>query len=145
MGETHQVFLTMPIRAESYASGVLLPALSMNKPEGWLYHQIVERMAKLEHIDDMRLLLIIGSNQIGRISYAVPGEARKRPCPQVGLQYLLKREPTRELFKFLVDIYFESGISGVQPKVMIPDADKATPNSKVTFPHSNLIVKSGGS
>ena len=28
---------------------------------------------------------------------------------------------------------------------MIPDADKATPNSKVTFPHSNLIVKSGGS
>lgn len=71
-----EVSLTMPIRAESYASGALLMPFAMNKPEGWLYRQIVERMAKHEAVDDMRLLAIVGSNQIGRLSNTLPGESR---------------------------------------------------------------------
>ena len=138
-----EVSLTMPIRAESYASGAMLPVFAMNRPEGWLYQQIVERMAKHEHIDDMKLLSIVGSNQIGRLVFALPGETRSRPQPQVGLHDLLRREPTQALFNFLVDVYFESGISGVQPKVMIPDAEKPL-DHRATVVHSNLIVKSGG-
>jgi serine/threonine-protein kinase HipA len=138
-----EVSLTMPIRAESYASGALLTPFAMNKPEGWLYRQIVERMAKHEQVDDMRLLAIVGSNQIGRLSYTLPGESRTPTRAQIGLQALLKREPTKELFDFLVDVYFESGISGVQPKVLMPDADKL-PDSKATVIQPDLIVKSGG-
>ncbi|MBI3898678.1 MAG: type II toxin-antitoxin system HipA family toxin [Gammaproteobacteria bacterium] len=138
-----EVSLTMPIRAESYASTTLLPVFAMNQPEGWLYRQIVERMAKHETIDDMKLLSIVGGNQVGRLTFALPGESRSRPKPQVGRDELLTREPTRALFNFLVETYFESGISGVQPKVMIPDAEKPLPH-RATVAQSDLIVKSGG-
>ena len=138
-----EVSLSMPIRAESYASGALLTPFAMNKPEGWLYQQIVGRMAKFEHVDDMRLLAIVGNNQIGRLSFAMPGAPRSQARAQIGLKELLKQAPTKALFDFLVELYFESGISGVQPKVMLPDADKA-PNSKVTVLQPDLIVKSGG-
>lgn len=56
-----EVSLTTPIRAESYASGALLTPFARNKPEGWLYQQIVSRMAKFEQVDDMRLLAIVDS------------------------------------------------------------------------------------
>lgn len=138
-----EVSLTMPIRAESYASGALLTPFAMNRPEGWLYRQIVGRMAKYEQIDDMRLLGIVGGNQIGRLSYALPGEARSPPRAQIGLRQPLAREPTRELFQFLVDVYFESGVSGVQPKVLVPDSDKAV-DGRATVIQPDLIVKSGG-
>jgi hypothetical protein len=37
---------------------------------------------------------------------------------------------------------FESGISGVQPKVMLPDAERSMSLSdRATVVHSNLIVK----
>jgi len=137
-----EVSLTMPMRAESYASSTLLAPFAMNRPEGWLYRQIIERMARHEHVDDMRLLAIVGNNQIGRLSYVPPGEQRPPPRAQIGLAALLKREPTQALFDFLVEVYFESGISGVQPKVLIPDGDQ--PASKTTLTHADLIVKSGG-
>jgi serine/threonine-protein kinase HipA len=31
-----EISLTMPLRAESYASGALLPIFEMNRPEGYL-------------------------------------------------------------------------------------------------------------
>ncbi|WLH79572.1 hypothetical protein PSH81_00960 [Pseudomonas sp. FP2335] len=42
----------------------------------------------------------------------------------------------------MVDTYFASGISGVQPKVLVPDLDKLT-GSRKTLLSSDLIVKSG--
>lgn len=141
---SREVSLTMPIRSESYASGALLTPFAMNKPEGWLYQQIIGRMAKHEHIDDMRLLAITGSNQIGRLSFAQPGVSHAPPRAQIGLKELLKQAPSKQLFDFLVDVYFESGISGVQPKVMLPDADKPQ-GSRTTSLQPDLIVKSGGS
>ncbi len=41
-----EVSLTMPIRAESYSSGGLLPIFEMNRPEGYLLSKIEEAMAK---------------------------------------------------------------------------------------------------
>jgi serine/threonine-protein kinase HipA len=64
----------MPIRAESYSSGALLPIFEMNKPEGYLLSKIEEAFAKAGPLDDMSLLALTGGAQIGRLTYAVPDE-----------------------------------------------------------------------
>lgn len=140
-----EISLAMPVRAESYASGALLPIFEMNRPEGYLLYKIEEAFAKVGGLDDMRLLDIVGGEQIGRLSYARPGERREAKSRQIGLAEILKRQPTSELFEFLVATYFESGISGVQPKVLVPDADRAVGAlGRETVIHADLIVKSGG-
>ena len=140
-----EVSLTMPMRAESYASGGLLPIFEMNRPEGYLLYKIEEAFAKAGGLDDMRLLDIVGGQQIGRLSYARPDERHEVKPPQIGLKKILRRTPTSELFDFLVATYFESGVSGVQPKVLVPDGDR--PDSALgreAVVHADLIVKSGG-
>jgi len=140
-----EVSLTMPLRAESYASGALLPIFEMNRPEGYLLSKIEEAFAKEGGLDDMRLLDIVGGAQIGRLSYARPQEKRTRTRGRIGLKEILERHPTSELFDFLVATYFESGISGVQPKVLVPDEDKQPGAlARETVVHADLIVKSGG-
>ncbi|MGH8146469.1 MAG: type II toxin-antitoxin system HipA family toxin [Rhodanobacteraceae bacterium] len=138
-----EVSLTMPLRAQSYVGNQLPPVFGMNLPEGFLQQRIVERLAKYEAVDDMRLLAITGAHPIGRLQYAVPGEPRSARKPEIGLQRLLGEPATNEMFEHLVDIYFDSGISGVQPKVMLPDADKPL-SERATLLQSDLIVKAGG-
>ncbi len=93
----------------------------------------------------MRLLDVVGGEQIGRLSYSRPRERRVPLSRQIGLKDILKRQPTSELFDFLVATYFESGISGVQPKVLVPDADRTGgPVGRETVVRADLIVKSGG-
>lgn len=138
-----EVSLTMPIRAKSYASTPLPPMFSMNLPEGYLFDCIARRLAKHEAIDDMRLLAITGRQQIGRLQFTPPGDAWQAPAPQVGLKQLLREPASAGLFDFLVDTYFQAGISGVQPKVLMPDADRP-PAERVTLTESDLIVKTGG-
>jgi len=60
----------------------------------------------------------------------------------MGKGELLTQPSSARLFEFLLDAYLESGISGVQPKVMIPDADKLS--ERATIIHSDLIVKASG-
>lgn len=86
--------LLMPLRAQSYSGNQLPPAFGMNLPEGFLYQKIIERLAKYEAVDDMRLLAITGAHPIGRLRYEVPGETRATrtdrvrqvalPCPLTG-------------------------------------------------------------
>src|SRR5260370_40954526 len=109
-----EISLTMPLRAESYANGALLPIFEMNRPEGYLLYKIEEAFAKAGGLDDMRLLDIVGGGQIGRLNYARPEEQRETKRRKIRLSEILKRQPTGELFDFLVATYFESGISGVQ-------------------------------
>jgi len=139
--------LIMPIKAESYASGTMIGPFTMNLPEGYLRNRIEERFAKLGGIDDMQLLAFTGQNQIGRLRFHEPDVDSAPVRPQLGRGELL-HSSTAELFEFLLETYLESGISGVQPKVMLPDADKAPPAGKAderaTFVHSDLIVKASG-
>lgn len=139
----NEVSLTMPIRAQSYASSLLMPVFSMNLPEGYLFDLIARRIAKHERIDEMRLLAITGRRQIGRLQYLEPGGEWNEPPAQVGLAQLLHEPASQGLFDFLVDTYFSSGISGVQPKVLIPDADTVV-DKRLTVPDADLIVKAGG-
>lgn len=103
---------------------------------------ISQRLAKHIRLDDMRLLSIIGHDQIGRLTLSGSDEPKKNRV-HVGLQQLLKEQASKQLFDFLLDTYFDSGISGVQPKVLIPDAENV-PVDRMTLLHSDLIVKSGG-
>lgn len=137
-----EVSLTMPLRAQSYSSNALLPVFAMNRPEGALLTAISQRLAKHIRLDDMRLLSIIGHDQIGRLTLFASDEPKKKQA-HVGLQQLLKEQASKQLFDFLLDTYFDSGISGVQPKVMIPDAENV-PVDRMALLHSDLIVKSGG-
>jgi serine/threonine-protein kinase HipA len=138
----NEVSLTMPVRAQSYASTPMMPVFSMNLPEGYLFDLIARRIAKHERIDEMRLLAITGRRQIGRLQYVQPGEHWDEPPAQVGLAQLLHEPASHGLFDFLVDTYFGSGISGVQPKVLMPDADNVLPE-RITVPDADLIVKAG--
>jgi serine/threonine-protein kinase HipA len=143
--------LLMPLRAESYASGVMPGPFTMNLPEGYLKEKIEQRLAKLGGVDPMRILAFIGGNQIGRLRFDVPAAEPAGPAGlanpagrkvHIGRKDLLKQSSSPALFDFLLDAYLESGISGVQPKVMIPDADKLS--ERATLVHSDLIVKAGG-
>lgn len=133
-----EVSLVMPYDPTPTVSNVLHPIFDMNVPEGFLADQIKRRMAKHMQVDEMRLLSIIGGNQIGRLSYENPIEASMPVKAQVGLQEILSADTSQGVFDFLVDTYFESGISGVQPKVLVPDLD-----NRKTMLSSDLIVKSG--
>lgn len=138
--------LTMPLRAESYSGNALMPVFAMNLPEGYLHERIVQRLAKHMALDDMRLLALTGQEQIGRLSFQVPGEPVAPKPVQAGLKQLLNEPGSKGLFEFLVETYLESGISGVQPKVLMPDADRSPQamDARATVQHSDLIVKSGG-
>ena len=139
------ISLTMPLRAESYSGGALPPVFEMNRPEGYLLAKIEEVVAKQGGLDDMRLLAIVGGEQIGRLSYREPDAPVRRPRSGIGLQEILARQPTAELFDFLVAAYFESGVSGVQPKVLVPDADRSAPvRDRTSVTHAQLIVKASG-
>ncbi|WP_206953529.1 type II toxin-antitoxin system HipA family toxin [Trinickia acidisoli] len=141
-----QVSLTMPLRAETYAETPMLPAFSMNRPEGFLLERI-QRAFKHVQLDDMALLAITGGNQIGRLRYSEPGKPTRGKRAEVGLATLLRTGSQAGLFDHLVETYLESGISGFQPKVMIPDADKIESgkvDEKTTAATPNLILKAAG-
>jgi serine/threonine-protein kinase HipA len=138
-----EVSLVMPIRARSYDNGGLFSVFQMNRPEGYLLEIIKQRFAKFGVLDDMALLKITGANQIGRLAYVDPDESIPVNKAQVTKEELIQSQTSEELFKFLADIYFDSGVSGFQPKVMVPDAAvKVTEKTSALTP--TLIVKAAG-
>jgi serine/threonine-protein kinase HipA len=139
-----EISLTMPIRAESYASGELPPIFEMNRPEGYLLAKIEEAFAKHGGLDEMDLLAIVGGQQIGRLSYTEPHAPAPAARKTMGLREILSRQPTSDFFDFLVATYFESGVSGVQPKVLLPNSERpGGAIERATVVLSDLIVKAG--
>ena len=136
-----QVSLTMPVRLESWVSRELHPIFQMNLPEGALLEAIRRAIAKVIGDDDLSILRVTGGNQVGRNRFSLPGD--DSPCiketPQ-SLDELLTYPDTRELFHELVTRYaIRSGISGVQPKVLLEATERGTLTS------AGYIVKSWGS
>jgi serine/threonine-protein kinase HipA len=66
------VSVTMPVRTDQYDSMEgLLPIFEMNLPEGALKERLRMQFAKaIPEFDDLDLLSIVGSSQIGRLRYA---------------------------------------------------------------------------
>ncbi len=91
--------------------------------------------------DDLSLLRVTGGNQVGRNRCALPGD----DSPQISetpesLEELRAYPGTTELFHELMARYaLRSGVSGVQPKVLLDASDRGTLTS------AGYIVKSWGS
>ena len=135
-----QVSLTMPVRLESWVSRDLHPVFQMNLPEGALLESIRRAIAKVVGEDDLSILRVTGGNQVGRNRFSLPQDELPGivETPE-SLDGLIKFPDARELFHELVDRYaLRSGISGVQPKVLL-DA-----KGRGTFASTGYIVKSWG-
>lgn len=136
-----QVSLTMPVRLESWACRDLHPVFQMNLPEGALREAIRRAVAKLIGDDDLSVLRVTGGNQVGRNRFTpVDTEFPDVPESPESLEDLLTYPDTTELFHELVHRYaIRSGVSGVQPKVMLDAIGRGTLTS------TGYIVKSWGS
>ena len=122
--EENAVSLTMPARLESYTweRGVP-PVFEMNLPEGPLRDELVRRFSKaVRGFDDFAMLAIVGPHQLGRVGIANTLSANEPP-PETSLADLLVHDGAQGLFDDLLHTYGQySGVSGVQPKVLVRDS-----------------------
>jgi serine/threonine-protein kinase HipA len=114
--------------------GALFPAMDMNLPEGYLFQQIREFFPK-QTITPMHLLALMGNNGIGRLGYRLPDAPTSTLPAVVNKADLLSSGDGPALFQDLMRAYLSTGtgISGIQPKIMVPD--------RATVPVPTLIVK----
>ncbi|WP_066342343.1 type II toxin-antitoxin system HipA family toxin [Azohydromonas lata] len=142
---TTEVCLSMPHRARPYESRELPPIFQMNLPEGRVLEAIRYRLAKTTAVDPMLLLSLTGAKApIGRLRCLLDNDSAKDGVAEPGesLAQILAWDGAQDLFDELFDKYvMSSGISGVQPKVLVPEA--TLKGGKVTTLTNNLIVKSG--
>lgn len=135
-----QVSLTMPVRLESWLSRGLHPVFQMNLPEGALLEAIRRAIAKIAGEDDLTILRVTGGNQIGRNRFSLPENTSAGIVESAeSLDELLSYPNTEELFHDLIAKYaLHSGVSGVQPKVMLDATERGTAAG------GGYIVKSWG-
>jgi len=135
--------LTMPIRTESYSYPDLHPLFQMNLPEGYLRQAIERATAKKYGSDDLTLLTLLGTNQIGRLSYAIANEPLQTQTQNTpDLKSLLNSEDAKLFEQLLQQYATSSGVAGVQPKVLMNIKTKI--EGKATLPLQSYIVKSWG-
>lgn len=134
------VSLTMPVRLKSWQSRDLHPVFQMNLPEGALLIAVRSAIAKIAGTDDLTVLRVVGGNTIGRNRFSRPeDDAPMFPSEPESLEEILSFPDALELFKELLARYaLRSGVSGIQPKVLLPATERATAVS------SGFIVKSWG-
>ena len=131
---TAPVSVTMPPRTESWLSRDLHPIFQMNLPEGALKETISERFAKIRRMDDLGLLELVGPHVIGRVKYGLPNDDEA----PISLDDILHHD-THALFERLMERFaIRSGVSGVQPKMLLQIKDKNTLTTE------EYIVKSWG-
>ena len=140
------VSLTMPVRPESWLSmWGIHPIFQMNLPEGALRLHLATLLAKaLPDFDDLELLRVTGWSQIGRLSYGTPGDSPGEAPQPVSVEEILTYDGAEDLFRELLERFAPtSGISGVQPKVLIRSEEgrKLSPDHKVSLQAPSHVVK----
>src|SRR5580698_2539942 len=123
------VSVTMPLRLPSRNTEFgLLPIFEMNLPEGVLRERLRLAFAKATGtFDDVDLLGIVGRSQVGRIRYTGDTEQLDEDVPFQSVDEILARRRDDGLFRHLLEKFApSSGISGVQPKILVRD-DSALP------------------
>ena len=122
------VSITMPMRTASWnTQHGLAPIFDMNLPEGALRAYLVRSFAKATGtFDDFDLLAVVGRTQIGRIRYSDLDAELNEDVPFQSIDEILSAKPGGELFAYLLEKFaVHSGLSGIQPKVMIRAVDDA--------------------
>lgn len=118
------VSVTMPARLPSWnATFGLLPIFEMNLPEGFLRERLRLAFAKATgSFDEFDLLSIVGRSQVGRIRYTGDKEQLQQDVPFQSVDEILQRRRGGDLFRYLLEKFASfSGISGVQPKILLRD------------------------
>ena len=128
------VSMTMPVRLASWSVHFgLLPIFEMNLPEGFLRERLRLAFAKaIGTFDEFDLLSIVGRSQVGRIRYTSDQERLDEVVPFQSVDEILERGRGGELFRYLIERFASfSGISGVQPKILVRDE-----NAFAEMPHT---------
>ncbi len=116
--------VTMPLRLPSWTAPYgLLPIFEMNLPEGFLRERLRLAFAKATGtFDEFDLLSVVGRSQVGRIRYTGGEEHLHEDVPFQSVDEILARRRGRDLFPYLMEKFASfSGISGVQPKILVRD------------------------
>src|SRR5450755_2168021 len=115
---------TMPARLASWSVPFGLPPIfEMNLPEGFLRERLRLAFAKATGtFDEFDLLSIVGRSQVGRIRYTGDKEQLNEDVPFQSVDEILERKRGGDLFRYLLEKFASfSGISGVQPKILVRD------------------------
>src|SRR5271165_4862577 len=123
------VSVTMPVRLPSWTVPFgLLPIFEMNLPEGVLRERLRLAFAKATGtFDEFDLLSIVGRSQVGRIRYTGNKEQLREDVPFQSVDEILERRRGGDLFRHLLEKFASfSGISGVQPKILLRDENAFT-------------------
>ncbi len=118
------VSVTMPVRLESWSVPFGLPPIfEMNLPEGVLRERLRLAFAKATGtFDEFDLLSVVGRSQVGRIRYTGDREQLHEDVPFQSVDEILERRRGGDLFRYLLEKFASfSGISGVQPKILVRD------------------------
>ncbi|HEY7333279.1 MAG TPA: type II toxin-antitoxin system HipA family toxin [Bryobacteraceae bacterium] len=118
------VSVTMPVRLPSWSVPFGLPPIfEMNLPEGFLRERLRLAFAKATgSFDEFDLLSVVGRSQLGRIRYTGDKEQLHEEVPFQSVDEILERRRGGELFRYLLEKFASfSGISGVQPKILVRD------------------------
>lgn len=133
----------MPITRDPYDSmGTIHPIFEMNLPEGALREKLERMFSKVvPNFDALSLLALIGKSQIGRLRFAQAGTELEE-VPTQSVNDLLAYKGAEDLFNDLLARFAQySGISGMQPKVLIRDDNEQSLN-RLTHRGATHIVKS---
>lgn len=118
------VSVTMPVRLPSWDMRFGLPPIfEMNLPEGVLRERLRLAFAKATgSFDEFDLLGVVGRSQVGRIRYTGQKEQLQEDVPFQSVDEILEQRRGGDLFRYLIDKFASfSGISGVQPKILVRD------------------------
>jgi serine/threonine-protein kinase HipA len=118
------VSATMPVRLPSWSLPFgLAPIFEMNLPEGVLRERLRLSFAKATgSFDEFDLLSVVGRSQVGRIRYTGEQDQLSEDVPFQSVEEILARSRGGDLLRYLMEKFASSsGISGVQPKIMVRD------------------------
>jgi serine/threonine-protein kinase HipA len=142
------VSITMPVRTASWnTQHGLVPIFDMNLPEGALRAFLTRSFSKATGtFDDFDLLSVVGRTQIGRVRYSDAEADLTENVPFQSIDEILRAKRSGELFEYLLNKFaIHSGLSGIQPKVMIRaiEGDAPTSNARQSqsFRSATHIVK----
>ena len=128
--EKSAVSVLMPVLKPFYqGNGQLHPVFEMNLPEGRLREAICLRFAKaVEDFDDLTMLGIVGASTIGRLRYATRALGDISSAQSIcDLTEVMSYSGSEDLLAYLLEKYAtNSGVAGVQPKVLVQDNSKAS-------------------
>jgi len=126
------VSLTIPVRKASWIAKKLHPIFEMNMPEGALKEAIKNHFVKIEKMDDIGFLRLIGPYMLGRVKFHKLVDTKNT----LKLYDILKTTKQNLFEELMQKFAVRSGVSGVQPKLLL------TAQNRTTMKFEHFIVKS---